>query len=93
MNILELTYKLSFSFPLAGLSDSDAQDFVLVMNKRISDPFLTQHFFGDIWHLINPQEERGILEAVATMEDSLVAFSSASNVASDLVRIFPISLG
>lgn len=73
----------------AGFSDSDAQDFVLVMNKRISDPFLTQHFFGDIWHLINPQEERGILEAVATMEDSLVAFSSASNVSSDLAQDIP----
>lgn len=74
----------------ADLSESDAQDFVLVMNKRISDPYLTQHFFGDIWHLINPSEERGILEACATMEDSLVAFSSASNVAaSDLVKDIP----
>ena len=60
------------------------------MNKRISDQYLTQHFFGDIWHLINPPEERRILEVCATMEDALVALSSASNIAaSKLVKDTP----
>jgi len=71
----------------AGLSHSDAEDFIPIMNKYIGDPYLTQHFFGDIWRIINPMEERNILDLVASMEDQLVAMSEVdykSSVLDDL---------
>ena len=57
----------------AGLSNSDASDFILVMHKRIRDIDLTKNAVGDLWHLVNPTEERTVWELVESMEDTLLA--------------------
>lgn len=55
----------------AGLSDSEGSDFVLVLQKRIRDVEITTHVVGDLWHLMNPGEERNMVETVEGMSEVL----------------------
>lgn len=57
----------------AGLSESDAGDFVIFLHKRVKDVELTKHYVGDLWHLVKPTEERAIWEMVESMEDTMNA--------------------
>mmetsp|Transcript_17217 Transcript_17217/g.34525 ORF Transcript_17217/g.34525 Transcript_17217/m.34525 type:complete len:635 (+) Transcript_17217:1-1905(+) len=57
----------------AAVTNSDASDFILVMHKRIQDIDLTKHAVGDLWHLVNPTQERAVWELVESMEDTLLA--------------------
>ena len=59
----------------AGLSVSDAEDFILVLQKRVRDVGITKHIVGDLWHLIAPTEERYVWELVESMEEQLVAIA------------------
>ena len=55
----------------AGISRSDAHDFILVFQKRIRNIHLTKYFVGDLYHLVAPSEERAIYEMIDGMEDEL----------------------
>ena len=59
----------------AGLSVSEAEDFILVLQKRVRDVGITKHIVGDLWHLVAPTEERYVWELVESMEDTLVAIA------------------
>lgn len=68
-----LTTMLELMSIAAEITDSDASDFILVMHKKIQDIDLTKHAVGDLWHLVNPTQERAVWELVESMEDTLLA--------------------
>jgi len=59
----------------AGFSDSDAEDFIFVLQKRVRDVGITKHIVGDLWHLMAPTGERYVWELVESMEDTLEAIA------------------
>lgn len=59
----------------AGFSVSDAEDFILVLQKRVRDVGITKHIVGDLWHLVAPTEERYVWELVESLEEQLVAIA------------------
>ena len=59
----------------AGFSVSDAEDFILVLQKRVRDVGITKHIVGDLWHLVSPTEERYVWELVESLEEQLVAIA------------------
>ena len=59
----------------AGFSVSEAEDFILVLQKRVRDVGITKHIAGDLWHLVQPTEERYVWELVESMEEQLVAIA------------------
>ena len=38
----------------AGVSKSDAHDFILVLQKRVRNVLITKFTVGDLYHLVNP---------------------------------------
>jgi hypothetical protein len=57
---------------IAGkLSESDAADFIVMIQKRVKDVNLTKHFIADLWHLVSPTEERVVWELVESMEETM----------------------
>ena len=63
----------------AELSVSDAEDFILMLQKRVRDVSITKHIVGDLWHLVAPTGERHVWELVESMEDTLVAIAPADD--------------
>mmetsp|Transcript_7032 Transcript_7032/g.13258 ORF Transcript_7032/g.13258 Transcript_7032/m.13258 type:complete len:1459 (+) Transcript_7032:892-5268(+) len=63
----------------AGISDSDASDFILVLHKQVKDINITKHVVGDLWHLVQPTEERTIWEQTESLEESLLAVCPPDN--------------
>lgn len=59
----------------ADLSESDASDFILVLQKRVRDVDITKHVVGDLWHLVSPTQERAVWELVESMEEQLNAIA------------------
>lgn len=59
----------------AGLSQSDPHDFILVMQKRIRNIQITKLVVGDLYHLVNPGEERSVYELVDSMEEELIVIA------------------
>merc|ERR1712194_29734 len=59
----------------AGVSVSDAEDFIMVLQKRVRDVGITKHIVGDLWHLVAPIEERYVWELVESMEEQLVVIA------------------
>lgn len=59
----------------AGFSESGAEDFILVLQKRVRDVGITKHIVGDLWHLVAPTEERYVWELVESMEEQLTAIA------------------
>jgi hypothetical protein len=59
----------------AGLSQSDPHDFILVLQKRIRNIQITKLVVGDLYHLINPNEERSVYELVDSMEEELIVIA------------------
>jgi Exocyst complex component Sec6 len=57
----------------AGISKSDAHDFILIVQKRVRNVAITKFVIGDLYHLVQPQEERGVYELIESMEDELAA--------------------
>jgi hypothetical protein len=55
----------------AGLSNADLHDFVLVLQKRLRNFPLTKLMVGDLYHLVNPAEERNIYELIDGMEEAM----------------------
>jgi hypothetical protein len=63
----------------AGFSVSDAEDFILVLQKRVRDVGITKHIVGDLWHLVAPTEERYVWGLVESMEEQLMAIAPADD--------------
>lgn len=61
----------------SGFSESDAEDFIIVLQKRVRDVGITKHIVADLWHLVAPTEERYVWELVESMEELLVAIAPA----------------
>lgn len=59
----------------AGLLNSNMEELVFVLQRKIKDVNLTRCFVGDIWHLVNPQEERAIYEKLDEHEATLKAMA------------------
>ena len=57
----------------SGDSHSDLQDFVLVLQKAIKNFVLTKFLVGDIYHLVNPADERVVYELIDGMESEMAA--------------------
>lgn len=66
----------------AGVSKSDAQDFILILQKRVKNIYITKLVVGDLWHLGNPNGERDIYELIDGMEDTLNAVAPIDEKAS-----------
>ena len=71
----------------AGLSKSDVQDFILLLQKRVRNVAITKFVVGDIYHLVNPGDERATYELIDGMEEVMTAVAptdeKAASVASD----------
>jgi hypothetical protein len=66
----------------AGLSTSDIQDFVLVMQKSIRNVAITKFVIGDLYHLVKPTEEHQIYELIDGMEAQMTAVAPEAPAAS-----------
>jgi len=73
----------------AGLSESDASDFIVVLHKQIKDINITKQVVGDLWHLIQPTEERTVWELTESLEESLIAVCppDTSKIAQDRMTV------
>lgn len=56
----------------AGLSRSTGQDFIIFLQKHIKNSIITRYVVGDLWHLVNPTEEKAIYELVDSIEEELL---------------------
>lgn len=70
----------------AGLSHSDVQDFVLLLQKRVRNVAITKFVVGDIYHLVNPGEERATYEIIDSMEDTMNAIAPTDEKAVSLAQ-------
>ena len=59
----------------AGLSTADMPEQAFVLQRKIKDPNLTRFIVGDIWHLVNPSEERSVYERLDEHETTLKAMA------------------
>lgn len=59
----------------AELTEGDPSDFILVVHKKIKNFEVTKHFIADLYHLVNPAQERAVSDIVAGMEDDLNALT------------------
>ena len=55
----------------AGVSQSDPHDFILVLQKCIRNITITKLIVGDIYHLMQPTEERSVYDLVDSMEEEM----------------------
>ena len=69
--ILETVYELLSI--AAGRSQSSDRDFVIMLQKRIRNIPITKLVVGDLWHAVNPTEEKEIYEKIDVMEAELNA--------------------
>lgn len=58
-----------------GLSNATTEELVFVLQRRIKDINLTRCLVGDLWHLVNPAEERAIYELFEEHEATLIAMA------------------
>lgn len=72
-----------------GVSDTEASDFIVVLHKMLKDINITKHVVGDIWHLVQPTEERVVWELTESLEPTLIAVcpNDNSNIAHDRMNV------
>lgn len=58
-----------------GLSNANMEEQVFVLQRKIKDVNLTRLVVGDLWHLVNPGEERSIYEQLDEHETTLKAMA------------------
>lgn len=68
----------------SDVSQSDIHDFVLVLQKRIRNFAITKFVVGDLYHLVNPHEERAIYELIDGMEDEMAAVAPTDEKAASM---------
>jgi hypothetical protein len=54
------------------ISDADASDFIIVLHKQVKDINITKFVMGDLWHLVQPTEERIVRQLTESMEESFI---------------------
>ena len=57
----------------ADLSNSEVNDFILMIQKRVRNIDVTKYVVGDFFHLVNPGKEKEIYDLVDSMEEELAA--------------------
>lgn len=57
----------------SGFSNSNARDFIILMQKRIKNMYLTKMLVGDLWHLVKPTDEKAIYDMIDSMMEELEA--------------------
>lgn len=70
----------------AGLSKSDARDFILILQKRIRNIQITKYLVGDLYHLVKPADERAIYELMDSMESEMSAVAPTDEKASTIAQ-------
>lgn len=65
----------------AGTSNSDAKDFVLLMQKHIRNVDITKFVVGDLYHLVKPGDERAIYDMIDGMEQEMIAIAPTDDKA------------
>lgn len=71
----------------AGISKGDgARDFILVLQKRVRNVPITKFVVGDLYHLVNPQEERAVYELIDTMEEEMNAVAPTDEQAASSAK-------
>lgn len=68
----------------SGISRSDAPDFILIIQKRIRNVQITKFVVGDLYHLVNPQEERAVYELIDGMEEEMLAVAPTDEKAATM---------
>lgn len=58
----------------AGASDGDIQDCMFVFCRRVQNVEMTKMIIGDLYHLVNPGEEKSVYEAVDELEEELKSY-------------------
>lgn len=66
----------------AGLSSSDIQDFIFVMQKSIRNVAITKFVVGDLYHIVNPPDEHKIYELIDGLESEMLAVAPQAPAAS-----------
>jgi hypothetical protein len=59
----------------AGTTQSSTRDFILFLQKRVRNIPITKYVVGDLWHLMNPKDEKSVYDMIDTMEEELKAIA------------------
>jgi hypothetical protein len=70
----------------AGLSHSDVQDFILMLQKSIRNVAITKLVVGDLYHLAKPADEHKVYELVDSMEAEMLAVAPNDENAASSAR-------
>ena len=65
----------------AGVSKADVKGSIIALHKLVKNTMITKLVVGDLWHIINPTEERKIYDTIEAMEDTLNAAGDEKNTA------------
>lgn len=57
----------------AGLSSSDIDDFAILLQKKVKNVAITRFVIGDLYHLVNPADEKPIIEQLEALEEQMIA--------------------
>lgn len=57
----------------AGISSGDIRDFIYAFQRRIQKYDITKMIVGDLYHLVNPSEEKKVYEIIQEEEEDLKA--------------------
>jgi hypothetical protein len=76
----------------AGFSVSDAEDFILLLQKHVRNVGVTKHIVSDLWHLVAPTEARYVGELVESMEEQLMAIAPREREPYDRAYVKGLSL-
>lgn len=70
----------------AGISTSNARDFILLLQKRVRNVSITKFVVGDLYHLVNPKQEKDIYETIETMEQQMAAVAPTDEKAASVAQ-------
>lgn len=62
----------------AGFSGDDIRDYIYAFQTRIQKFELTYAVIGDLYHLVNPSEEKAVYEEMKKMEEELLEYEDKS---------------
>lgn len=68
----------------AGLSDSEINNFAIMLQKRVKNVGLTRLIICDLYHLVNPGEEKKVNDELEKIEDEMSAVAPTDEKAAKL---------
>jgi flagellar motor component MotA len=68
----------------SGLSKSDVKESIMTIHKRLKNTMMTKFVIGDLWHVVNPSEEKNIYDTLDTMEESLNAIEQQAETTTNI---------